>query len=157
MAARAGLLDRWSHALDADEDLAWRSLLQHYANCGRPPQIRDIANETGIAADRLASLSELKNGAPTIDQRESEVRQMKSVLCPTCGCSLVRLQITRKEATHLAYDGADYYFCCTGCAELFAPNPESTSPRFATLSFALAASARSLWRSRRAWNTPGGP
>src|SRR6266480_7011381 len=77
-----------------------------------------------MPTDRLASLSELKNGAPTIDQRESEVRQMKSVLCQTCGCSLVRLQITRKEATHLAYDGADYYFCCTGCAELFRSDPK---------------------------------
>jgi YHS domain-containing protein len=49
---------------------------------------------------------------------------MKSVLCPTCGCSLVRLKITRKQATHLAYDGADYHFCCSGCAELFRSDPK---------------------------------
>jgi YHS domain-containing protein len=45
---------------------------------------------------------------------------MKSVLCPTCGCSLVRLKISRDEAAHLSYRGVDYYFCCNGCAETFA-------------------------------------
>jgi alkylmercury lyase len=55
MNARAGLLDRWSHVLDADEDLVWRSLMQHYASRGQPPLIDDIAKETGIAGDRLAA------------------------------------------------------------------------------------------------------
>jgi uncharacterized protein YbaR (Trm112 family) len=47
---------------------------------------------------------------------------MKSVLCPTCGCSLVRLQISREQAVHLTYDGADYY--CDGCARVFRSDSE---------------------------------
>lgn len=50
---------------------------------------------------------------------------MKSVLCPTCGCSLIRLQISREQAVHLTYAGADYHFCCDdGCARVFRSNPE---------------------------------
>jgi YHS domain-containing protein len=49
---------------------------------------------------------------------------MKSVLCPTCGCSLVRLQISREQAVQLSHDGADYYFCCDGCAEIFRSDPK---------------------------------
>jgi YHS domain-containing protein len=49
---------------------------------------------------------------------------MKSALCPTCGCSLVRLKISREQATHLALDGADYHFCCKGCADIFRSDPQ---------------------------------
>lgn len=56
MTARAGLLGRWSHRLDADEDRVWRTILKLYADRGHPPQLRDIAAETGIAADRLPTM-----------------------------------------------------------------------------------------------------
>jgi hypothetical protein len=36
--------------------------------------------------------------------------------------SLARLQISREQAVRRAYDGADYYFCCVGCAEIFRPD-----------------------------------
>jgi YHS domain-containing protein len=49
---------------------------------------------------------------------------MKSVLCPTCGCSLVRLKISREQAAQLQYEGADYYFCCVGCADIFRSDPK---------------------------------
>jgi YHS domain-containing protein len=49
---------------------------------------------------------------------------MKSVLCPTCGCSLVRLNISREQAAHISYEGLDYYFCCRGCAERFSSDAE---------------------------------
>ena len=49
---------------------------------------------------------------------------MKSVICPTCGCSLVRLNISREQAAPVTYRGADYYFCCKGCAERFASDAE---------------------------------
>jgi alkylmercury lyase len=54
MAARSGLLDRWSHRLAADEDLIWRTLLRLYADRGRPPPIAEIADATTIAAGGLA-------------------------------------------------------------------------------------------------------
>ncbi len=56
MAARAGLLDTWSHALGADEDLVWRAVLHLYADKWRPPRLDEVAAETGIAADHVAAL-----------------------------------------------------------------------------------------------------
>lgn len=37
MATRAGLIEKWSHPLEADEDLVWRIVLRLYADAGRPP------------------------------------------------------------------------------------------------------------------------
>src|SRR5258708_26461511 len=37
MAERAGLLDRWSHRLEADEDTVWRTILRLYGASGRSP------------------------------------------------------------------------------------------------------------------------
>lgn len=56
MSARAGLLDKWSHALDPDEDLVWRNILKRYATMGRPPQAADLAGDTGIPSDRVGAL-----------------------------------------------------------------------------------------------------
>jgi hypothetical protein len=53
---------------------------------------------------------------------------MKSVLCPTCGCSLVRLGISRKQAVHATHDHTLYFFCCDGCAETFRSNPDACYP-----------------------------
>lgn len=54
--ARAGLLDRWSHALEADEDLVWRSVLQLYADIARPPRPDEIEVATDIPQDRVRAL-----------------------------------------------------------------------------------------------------
>src|SRR5258708_37907435 len=40
MAERAGLLDRWSHRLEADEDTVWRTTLLLYGGSGRSPAVR---------------------------------------------------------------------------------------------------------------------
>ena len=45
---------------------------------------------------------------------------MKTPICPTCGCSLVRLGISKDQA--VASQG--YSFCCQGCAELFRSSPQ---------------------------------
>jgi len=55
-AARAGLLDRWRHRLEADEDAVWRTTLQLYGACGRPPELRDIADASGISPERVATI-----------------------------------------------------------------------------------------------------
>jgi len=44
---------------------------------------------------------------------------MKTLICPTCGCSLVRLGIRKDQATLFSTDGKDYYFCCQGCVDVF--------------------------------------
>jgi YHS domain len=49
---------------------------------------------------------------------------MKSVICPTCGCSLVRLGITREQAARAAHARTLYFFCCEGCAARFRADPE---------------------------------
>lgn len=56
MAAREGLLDRWSQALDAGEDLVWRTILQLYADNGQPPRPSNVADQTGIATARVVAL-----------------------------------------------------------------------------------------------------
>ena len=56
MTSRGGLLDRWSHRLEADEDLVWRTILKLYADRGHPPELSDISAETGVATDRLPML-----------------------------------------------------------------------------------------------------
>ena len=49
---------------------------------------------------------------------------MKTLICPYCGCSLVRLLVSRDKAATFSYAGTEYYFCCQGCADLFAADPE---------------------------------
>lgn len=49
---------------------------------------------------------------------------MKTLICPTCGCSLVRLGITGENAVILNYRETDYSFCCDRCAALFKENPD---------------------------------
>ena len=48
----------------------------------------------------------------------------KTPVCPTCGCSLVRLGISKEKAVPYSHDGEDYLFCCQGCADLFTTDPE---------------------------------
>lgn len=49
---------------------------------------------------------------------------MKSLICPTCGCSLVRLGISKDKASIYTHDNKAYYFCCRGCVDEFVHDPE---------------------------------
>lgn len=49
---------------------------------------------------------------------------MKTPICPTCGCSLVRLGISKDRAVVHRYDGEEYRFCCQGCLDVFVAHPE---------------------------------
>ncbi len=49
---------------------------------------------------------------------------MTTPICPTCGCSLVRLGISKDKAVVHSHAGNEYYFCCDGCLEQFIGNPE---------------------------------
>jgi len=49
---------------------------------------------------------------------------MKTLICPTCGCSLVRLGISKDKATVYRHNKEDYYFCCQGCVEVFTIDPQ---------------------------------
>lgn len=49
MAARTGLLDKWSQALEPNEDLVWRMALDLYAENGRPPSVSEIASYLDIS------------------------------------------------------------------------------------------------------------
>ncbi len=50
---------------------------------------------------------------------------MKTLICPTCGCSLVRLGVVDKNAITRSYNNKKYSFCCDGCAVIFDSNPET--------------------------------
>ena len=44
---------------------------------------------------------------------------MNVLICRTCGCSLVRLGVSKEQAVPYNYDGKEYFFCCQGCVDLF--------------------------------------
>jgi YHS domain-containing protein len=49
---------------------------------------------------------------------------VQTSICPTCGCSLVRLGISKDEAVSYHHDGEECRFCCEGCVEVFVTDPE---------------------------------
>lgn len=49
---------------------------------------------------------------------------MATSICPTCGCSLVRLGIRNEDAETHVHEGEEYQFCCQGCVDLFVAGPE---------------------------------
>ncbi|MFT6673825.1 MAG: hypothetical protein ACJAVZ_005327 [Afipia broomeae] len=56
IAARAGLLDQWSHRLEATEDTVWRTALQLYGASGRAPSVSEIAEASGILPNRVVDI-----------------------------------------------------------------------------------------------------
>ncbi len=51
---------------------------------------------------------------------------MKTLVCRHCGCSLVRLGITEAKAVAYHHEGKKHFFCCQGCVDLFAKDPEKS-------------------------------
>ncbi|MFQ5664573.1 MAG: YHS domain-containing protein [Terriglobia bacterium] len=49
---------------------------------------------------------------------------MKRLICATCGCSLVRLGVSKDRALTYSYDGEEYLFCCQACVDLFIGDPQ---------------------------------
>ncbi len=49
---------------------------------------------------------------------------MKTRICPTCGCSLVRLGISNDQAVTHSHDGQEHHFCCQCCVDLFVADSE---------------------------------
>ena len=49
---------------------------------------------------------------------------MKTLICPACGCSLVRLGIGADAAIPYRHAGVEYRFCCQGCVDLFVSDPD---------------------------------
>ena len=49
---------------------------------------------------------------------------MKTLICPTCGCSLVRLGVAKDQAVVYSHTSKEYFFCCQGCADLFTTDPQ---------------------------------
>ncbi len=52
------------------------------------------------------------------------MKMMKTPICPTCGCSLVRLGIGKDEAVSHLHNGEEHRFCCGGCVDVFVTHPE---------------------------------
>lgn len=49
---------------------------------------------------------------------------METIICRTCGCSLVRLGISKDQASVYRHEEEDHYFCCQACVDLFTSGPE---------------------------------
>ncbi len=49
---------------------------------------------------------------------------MNTLICRTCGCSLVRLGITKEAAARFQYRDQEHSFCCQACVDVFTTNPE---------------------------------
>jgi len=50
--------------------------------------------------------------------------QEKTMICSTCGCSLIRLGIRKELAVQYEYQSVPHVFCCQGCKKLFETAPE---------------------------------
>jgi len=51
-------------------------------------------------------------------------QKVQTLICPTCGCSLVRLGIKEDESNTYNYNHIEYSFCCNGCLDLFIIEPD---------------------------------
>ncbi len=49
---------------------------------------------------------------------------MDTLICRTCGCSLVRLGIPAAATTMHEHRGEDHPFCCAACVEVFRTDPD---------------------------------
>ncbi len=49
---------------------------------------------------------------------------METLICRTCGCSLVRLGISKEQAVTYSHSGEEHHFCCQGCTDLFITDPQ---------------------------------
>jgi len=45
-------------------------------------------------------------------------------ICPTCGCSLVRLRMPKENHVSYHHNDKEYAFCCNGCLNIFKTDPE---------------------------------
>ena len=50
---------------------------------------------------------------------------MDPLICPTCGCSLVRLGIAPISSLSVRYRSVEYFFCCAACRDLFDDEPDA--------------------------------
>jgi YHS domain-containing protein len=51
---------------------------------------------------------------------------MKPLICRHCGCSLVRLGVSKDKATTYRHEGEEHYFCCQSCADRFTTDPRKS-------------------------------
>ncbi len=50
---------------------------------------------------------------------------MNTMICATCGCSLIRIGISNEQAVKFEYNLVSYVFCCQGCLTLFKESPDN--------------------------------
>ncbi len=56
--------------------------------------------------------------------RHKKGKKMKTLICRTCGCSLVRLGVSKEDSVAHHHKGEEYRFCCQGCVDVFITDPE---------------------------------
>ena len=65
---------------------------------------------------------------PTTTDHPRVESELGTPICPTCGCSLARLGVSRENAAPGRHEGTEYLFCCEGCREIFATVVEHGGP-----------------------------
>jgi hypothetical protein len=48
---------------------------------------------------------------------------LRTAICANCGCSLLRLGVSREDASRHVHAGEELLFCCAGCRDLFVLDP----------------------------------
>ncbi len=79
--------------------------------------------EETFTLNRLDLSPSLRRCLGTIHITLTKREKMKTLICSTCGCSLVRLGISNDDAVVYNHDGNDHTFCCQGCVDLFITDP----------------------------------
>ena len=51
---------------------------------------------------------------------------MKTLICRHCGCSLVRLGISKEKAVSARHEDQEHYFCCQECVDVFITDPKKS-------------------------------
>jgi YHS domain-containing protein len=74
--------------------------------------------------DRLCTEGYIAEGVQPDAVSGKGLKEMNTPICPTCGCSLVRLKIGKDESVSYHHDGEEHRFCCQGCVDVFAGDPE---------------------------------
>lgn len=75
----------------------------------------------------LRRSSNIRSGRAELLHKTNQIRnrKMPTLICPTCGCSLVRLGVSKNKVVTRNFKNNEYSFCCDGCAVLFEADPET--------------------------------
>ncbi len=88
----------------------------------------------------------MTSSANPLNETQSNAGSMQEVLDPVCAMKVA----VKSDTPRFDYNGKTYYFCCGGCMERFASDPEACLERQASLAAGIAAGRHSRMAQPRA-------